>query len=1150
MGNGIYRLTALLVLFGTAPATDAQELQKIELIIVEETDTVTDTIKPPVKVPSKVQSDMLSRISDLYKTPEASAFREYGRFGTEGSDGSADISIPVYTVKDRDLRIPISLHYGGRGIRVDEEASWVGLGWDLPVGGCINYVAAGQYDFLSRNAQWSDYLKVLDSNPATEFQLRSDLVGYNVREDLVNGLGERDFYSVNILGKSFLFFTNPSDEKPVVIGSDDSDYSVSRSGADGWSIKDCMGNIYEFSALEYTLTGGAGMRKSAWYMSSIETPEGATATFSYEMTNVKGLPKAYQWYDAQRQTGEAYLYTEGVNSPGGTFTYSYPAFGSGASFANTEIRKPWLKSITTNNQKVIFETSGRTDFGGARKLDRIRVTDINGTGVFVYHFNYGTFASSKVGGICPETSRYLESEPRNSERLKLSSFSEMSDDGKDSLTHVFAYHEKYPLPMKTSAAVDFWGYYNGQENNSRNSSVTDSRSLIPSLQDCIIGYTLPYSASPAALAVKGACRFSDSEKIVSGTLSEITYPTGGKSVFTFEPHKFRSSPVYPLRNVGYKDVSASVEDLNYPSTATNPGPVINRQLDIKGMVQGYLTVIFEARSGKKLRDLQQAKASVTVQPMASPVYRRVYVTLDSCRNVDLESTYHKETFPVTLEALSYMFVANLPSQIAYGGGWVKASLEFRELDPALESGGAGLRIAAIDNYDDDGTLTGRREFEYTDEDGSTSGRLLVASRAAECRTKYLEHVVSRNKYGENLKVAIASLNIIKINSSPNGGPAITDVLARGNVGYSRVRERELDANLSLIRETVSEYNVTTSREPVRDLHLFDTFGGGELTRRTVSDASGNTLLTEDYEYTRKSSKTIKCNIHFEDQYLERVDDVWEAVHRYPRYLVSVYPYRSFWRVLSGITAREHTPSGIRESKSTRLYNESNCLLSEESVTEGKRGSRTKYSYTVDYTSYPYTSMASAANYLRGIPVETTFQELRDGVYTESRKEKISYLFRPAKAAMLLASGVEESVNGNPLQTRESLGYSDDGSLVESVHDTAYKNAYIWSYDNTYPVAVIEGATYQEVQSWAGTALISSLSKAKSGIESMLAQLRNALKDKDVQLTTYTYRPLVGVTKKTGPNGETTTYEYDRFNRLSRVIGHDGKTIETYSYDYR
>ena len=594
-----------------------------------------------------------ARPEPLYKTPEALAFQEYGNLGTEGYGGNIDISIPIHTVSCRDLRIPITLHYGGRGIKVAEEASWVGLGWDLSVGGCINCVGAAQYDHLVRDAQWSDYLKVINIKSDAVFQKEADAKDYKVMGDLINGMGERDFYSVSLMGRGFLFFINPSDGKPAVIGADDSDYSISMISSDGrvivgWEIMDAMGFKYEFSALEYTLTDGAGMQKSAWYLSSIDTPQGITASFSYETSYVYGIPQAYQWYDAYRGDYIDYMVI------GNPLSYSVPRFGSGTSYSNTEIIKPWLKSITTDNQTVTFTVSERTDFRGAKKLDWIKVSDINDTDVYLYHFNYGKFNSSTVGGICPDISSHLINEPRNSERLKLSSFSQMALDRKDSITHVFAYNEKYPLPLKTSAAIDFWGYYNGQENKKVNGHVTDSRSLIPSLLDCTMHYAPSIKPSVEALTTKGACRFSDPERILSGTLSSITYPTGGKSVFTFEPHKFHSLPIYPLLNTGYRDVSAEVEDLNYPSSGQASGPVTNRRIDLTIRSVGYLTVVFEARNGKKLRDLHKAKSSVTVQPMTSPSYKKIHISLDSCHNVNMESTFHKEIFEVPLEPVSYI----------------------------------------------------------------------------------------------------------------------------------------------------------------------------------------------------------------------------------------------------------------------------------------------------------------------------------------------------------------------------------------------------------------------------------------------------------------------------------------------------------------
>ena len=1162
MGKLIFKYTAMLLSLCTTATTFAEFEQP--------TDSLTTDSIMPLSI-NAISADVNSSASPekLYKTPEAKAFMEYGRFSSEASNGSIDISIPIHTISCRDLNIPISLHYSGKGIKVAEEASWVGLGWDLSVGGCINYVPAGEYDYLVRNAQWSDYLQALNQKSQSVFQFQAYMSDYTVMEDLVNGMGERDFYSVNIMGRGFLFFINPYDDKPTPIGAADTDYSITPLGTldyvnsptkiTGWRIKDTMGFEYEFSTIEYNTYEGAGKHKSAWYLSSIETPEGISASFSYEVSYVRGIPKPYQWYYAQSLMMEGFVADYFGSNHTGSVPTLQNVFGSGSSYTDTEIEKPWLKSISTSNQTVTFETSARTDMRGARKLDRIKVKNIDGSIVGHHHFNYGTFTHSTIGGSCPNTNSYLISDSRNGERLKLSGLSEMSIDGTDSLSYTFTYNETYPLPLKTSAAVDFWGYYNGQENITLNSKITDSRSLIPSLLDCTIGYSTTFRPLQDNLAEKGACRFSDSEKILSGTLSSITYPTGGKSVFYFEPHRFRSSPVYPLRNVGYKDIQTSVEDVNYPSTSTSPGPTVNRQVNVAKAAKGFLTVIFEAKEGKKLRDLQRAGASVTIQPIASPTYSKVQVTLDSCASVDLESTIHKQVFPVTLSPISYMFIANLPSSIPYGAGWIKATLEFRELDDDIISGGAGLRIAAVNSYDDDGSLTGRREFDYNDTDGKTSGKLIVGERATECRYKYLERVMNRNIYGEIDLLGWSKNQTIRINSSLSGGPAVTGVMTHGPVAYSHVTEKELDGKGNLIRSTVSEFYVRTAIEPYEDLHLLLNLGGGELLRRSVLDSSGKILQTEEFQYVDKQSRTIKCNLSAEDQYLEYVYDAKDLLSadalkkiKTPRYLVNIYPYVSFWRVLSGITTREHTPQGIIESRKTFAYNDSNRLVSEENMTSGSTGIRTTYKYSVDYPStLPYSRMILSPYYVRGIPVETTSYELNGGTYTEARKEKLTYSFNATKADMLHLTRIDGSVAGGTLQTSETFTYSDtDGTLVGTAKNTADKMAYLWSYDHTCPVAVIDGASYSEVESWVGSSFVKTLSSAKTGIESHLSQLRTMLKDKGVMLTTYTYRPLVGITSQTGPTGEKITYEYDGFNRLTRVTDHNGKVIETYSYTYR
>ena len=97
-----------------------------------------------------------------FRTPQASAFMKYGEESVNEYTGTANISVPLYTIKCKDIEIPIVLNYNASGIKVEQEASWVGLGWDLTVGGCINYVCAGSKDIINGyhidDNIWTKYL--------------------------------------------------------------------------------------------------------------------------------------------------------------------------------------------------------------------------------------------------------------------------------------------------------------------------------------------------------------------------------------------------------------------------------------------------------------------------------------------------------------------------------------------------------------------------------------------------------------------------------------------------------------------------------------------------------------------------------------------------------------------------------------------------------------------------------------------------------------------------------------------------------------------------------------------------------------------------------------------------------------------------------
>lgn len=83
----------------------------------------------------------------LPPAPEAAAMKEYVDVPVNMYAGIPQVSIPIHALQGREITVPISLSYHANGVRVAEEASWVGLGWSLSAGGMITREIRDNDDF-------------------------------------------------------------------------------------------------------------------------------------------------------------------------------------------------------------------------------------------------------------------------------------------------------------------------------------------------------------------------------------------------------------------------------------------------------------------------------------------------------------------------------------------------------------------------------------------------------------------------------------------------------------------------------------------------------------------------------------------------------------------------------------------------------------------------------------------------------------------------------------------------------------------------------------------------------------------------------------------------------------------------------------------
>ena len=79
-------------------------------------------------------------------TPQTWAFIRYGSNPVDQYTGSASVAIPVYTYKDNDFELPISVNYSSQGLIPNKQTGILGLNWFLNCGGAVSREIKGVAD--------------------------------------------------------------------------------------------------------------------------------------------------------------------------------------------------------------------------------------------------------------------------------------------------------------------------------------------------------------------------------------------------------------------------------------------------------------------------------------------------------------------------------------------------------------------------------------------------------------------------------------------------------------------------------------------------------------------------------------------------------------------------------------------------------------------------------------------------------------------------------------------------------------------------------------------------------------------------------------------------------------------------------------------
>ena len=250
-----------------------------------------------------------------------------------------------------------------------------------------------------------------------------------------------------------------------------------------------------------------------------------------------------------------------------------------------------------------------------------------------------------------------------------------------------------------------------------------------------------------------------------------------------------------------------------------------------------------------------------------------------------------------------------------------------------------------------------------------------------------------------------------------------------------------------------------------------------------------------------------------------------------------------------------------ESRQTFVYNTGNFQIKEQNSYVFESGVeqhyKTKYYYPVGGVPASYNN-AAAINKLN------TINKINEVLVTENYKNgslltKIQNQYLEFNTDLIELSAVQVAKENNIPEDRivyhkyDLYGHPLEVSKADGVHIV-----YIWGYNQSQPIAMIENLDYASIPTQTITNL-QSLSDSDndrtlgaSGNEGALRIALNALRASypEAMVSTYTYDPLVGVTSMTDAKGYTMYYEYDEFNRLKQVKDADGKILNETMYHYK
>lgn len=1089
------------------------------------------------------------KFPEVIKPSQESFYRtQFGNVATNEYKGMQNLSIPIYTLKNGDITIPINLNYTKLGVKVNDVPNDVGMNWVLETGGVINRTINNIADDIAVERKYFDSYQQLSQLNTEDGTSGATELNRLITKKLVDT--EVDYFNFTYPGNSGSFYLDRN-FVPILITDSKSCIIEFNKNTSEFSITDNSGIKYFYGGANATEETGNKQNFNtkaitSYYITKIIDTKGNIVSYQYSTKEIR----SYSLETSQKQL-IIFDYKSGCEA------YFSGDFGLQETPNMFTIKSPVvLEKIISNDQQIVFN----------RVSSLSAITQLNGIKIFnkqipinEIRFNY---LSQNLG--FGEERFFLN---------KIENFAIFNNTNTKKDEYILEYDNPLSLPNRESYSVDYLGYYNGAENN------TD---LLPNTDYFNNTYKV-FNNSGIGTSIKGTAdrrpKFSFAKK---GTLTSIIYPTKGKTVFEYEPiiarekkynnqditiRVYHNGPLESFYDLNGSDVDSTAVNIKVrvgsPASAAflNKGEfivqVINRDNNNNILLNDILYLPREKENNNDYIDASY------ILPIDQNINYRIVLKIGQyCR-----------------ECYGRLEVENFPT------GWKETEDFGIRLKRQYDTEGSGsinvkrYYYSSYSKINDIKSLNEKFQPLFNSvyvktalAGGDWVNNCVSGSGGSQVSSSY--HYINSKPYQIGFDYANPSFENVTVSyggdNFEKGGEEMKFVHKKFNTIDNLVFPKDFPPS---ILGNQNSFSLDQLQSIVEEKKQYFTIYNGQLLQKKTFKRNANGLFTHNIiknTYSKINTKEI-YNI-FGTQAYEKIvyKPGVQPGSTTSNLYIAAYPLSSYYyhsvhtsvkEYLDGVPVSTEDDSSYKKLTTTTEYfynNPNHNQVTSQKTTFPDLSYQTKdYRYAHEKPNQKLID----ANMI-GIPLIT---ETKENGKTVSKTETVypdqnNYpTIQAGNLLVPLSVKLQDIITGS-LSTEATYDqYDSKGNIQQYTTKSGVSVAIVWGYNNTQPIAKIEGAKYSQVSAYITNIIGKSDTDNSTGTPASeqdlldaLDQFRTKAELSGFQITTYTYDPLVGTRSITPPTGIRQVYIYDTANRLKEVREQNqtGSLLKEYEYHYK